>query len=76
MHEDEILIGARVKALRLKLGYTTKQMAAKTHISEKRLILLENGDVNTVKLSELYRIAEVGNTSIQELLDRKVIKNA
>ena len=66
MHEDEILIGARVKALRLKLGYTTKQMSDKTHISEKRLILLENGDVNSIRLSELYKIVRIGNQSIEE----------
>ena len=68
MRKDEVYIGKQVKELRIKLGFSTKEMAEKTHIAEKRLILLESGDVNTIKLSEIYKIAEVGNISIKELL--------
>ena len=68
MRKDELYIGKRVKELRKKFGFSTKEIAEKAHISEKRLILLESGDVNTIKISELYRIAEVYKMSLKDLL--------
>ena len=69
---DQILgmhVGRRVKSLRRELGYTRRELAERSSISERYIGQLENGQAN-VSLNVLNRIVAELGTSIACVLPR------
>ena len=56
----------RVKALRIAAGMTQQQLAERVHVSSRTIISLEKEQYNP-SLLLAYRIAEVFQTSVEEL---------
>ena len=56
----------RVKELRLAAGMTQQQLAERVHVSSRTIISLEKEQYNP-SLLLAYRIAEVFQTSVEEL---------
>lgn len=56
----------RVKELRIAAGMTQQQLAERVHVSSRTIISLEKEQYNP-SLLLAYRIAEVFQTSVEEL---------
>lgn len=56
----------RVKELRIAAGMTQQQLAERVHVSSRTIISLEKEQYNPTLLLA-YRIAEVFQTSVEEL---------
>ena len=56
----------RVKELRIATGMTQQQLAERVHVSSRTIISLEKEQYNP-SLLLAYRIAEVFQTSVEEL---------
>ena len=56
----------RVKELRIAAGMTQQQLAKRVHVSSRTIISLEKEQYNP-SLLLAYRIAEVFQTSVEEL---------
>jgi transcriptional regulator with XRE-family HTH domain len=71
--EDElpVLIGRRVRELRMQLGLSGRQLAAAAEVSQPFLSQLESGQTS-VSLSTLYRIAHALGVTGPELLQTPV----
>lgn len=67
--ESDILlnIGLAVKAKRLELGYTQKQLATKSNVHVNSLSALENGKLNAT-ISLLILISNALDTDFYELI--------
>lgn len=61
------ILGANVRALRLKLGLTQEQLAEKSELHRTYIGGIERGDRN-ISLKNIIRLAEVLSVSPSELL--------
>lgn len=68
--KDELnVVGAKIKHLRLKKGYSITRLAEKAGISKSYLSHLEKGLNNNPSLQMLEKIAFSLNTTIDELIE-------
>lgn len=74
-------IGARIKELRHKFGYTQEKLAELMNIAPRHISRIENG-VNTPSIETLEKFAHVFKTELRELCtyehlyDEKYIKKS
>ncbi len=61
-------LGARIKTLRHKIGYTQEQFAEAVGVAPRHISRIENG-VNTPSVETLARIAEILEVDIKELFN-------
>jgi DNA-binding XRE family transcriptional regulator/quercetin dioxygenase-like cupin family protein len=73
MRDTEVLmdnLGARLKAIRLKSGWTLRELARQAHVSASFVSQIENGK-SQPSVATLYVFAQLLNVSIDELFDQR-----
>lgn len=63
--------GKKVRKAREKAGYSQKELAIQIDITARTLSSIENGDVDDVKLTYLFKISDVLEIDVAELLPEK-----
>ncbi|MBD8845725.1 helix-turn-helix domain-containing protein [Priestia megaterium] len=66
------MVGAKIKSLRLKKGYSITRLAENAKISKSYLSHLEKGLNNNPSLHMLNKIASSLNTTIDELIEAEI----
>lgn len=67
--QEDIILGNRIKEIRIKLNYDQKRFAKEIGATVSALSNWENGR-NKPNMDRLIKIAQLGNISVTELLER------
>ena len=57
-----------IKSIRISAGFTQKELAEKTGLSQQKISLYEKSDIANKPVSILYRIAEALNVTINDIV--------
>ena len=67
--QEDVILGNRIKEIRIKLNYDQKRFAKEIGATVSALSNWENGR-NKPNMDRLIKIAQLGNISVTELLER------
>ncbi|CAM5733467.1 helix-turn-helix domain-containing protein [Bacillus circulans] len=64
-----MLVGAKIKALRIKKGFSINELSDKSGVSKSYLSYIERGIQKNPSLQVLTKLAHTLETNVEELLD-------
>ena len=56
-----------LKIMRVKLGLTQRQLSTKANVNIKVISKIESGDIKSVRVSSLFKLAAAFNKTVAEL---------
>lgn len=57
----------RIKLMRIKIGLTQEEFSKKAKMARNRIVDLEKGNYENLRLREMKKIAQILNSTVEEL---------